>query len=230
MVGCVIGNEFLDALPVHRLVMTDAGLREIYVDWRDDHFVEVAGDLSDRRLASTLPPDDERVPVGHQLEVNLHMGDWFKELSTQMERGYVLLIDYGLTGTQLLAPERASGTIRAFRGQHVSSDVLTGVGRQDITAHVDLDALDSDAQQAGFSTLGRTTQARFLMGCGSDEIYRGAKEEADQDWSSALELRSAVRRLLDSQHMGAYAVVGLGKGLGEQPPLRGLDFDLPRAG
>ena len=230
IVGSVIGNEFLDALPVHRLVMTDAGLREIYVDWRDEHFVEVAGDLSDPRLASKMPTGANRPATGHQLEVNLRMGKWLAELSAEIQRGYVLLIDYGLPTSQLLAPERASGTIRAFRGQHVSSDVLSGVGRQDITAHVDLDALDSDAQEAGFSLLGRTTQARFLMGCGLEEIYRGAKDEADHDWSSALELRSVVRRLLDPQHMGAYAVVGLGKGVAEQPLMRGFDFDLQRPG
>jgi SAM-dependent MidA family methyltransferase len=227
-VGCVVGNEFLDALPVHRLVMTNAGLREIYVDWREGQFVEVAGDLSDPRLAPTAGTDAQLLPVGHQFEVNLRMGEWLADLSAQIERGYVLLIDYGLPRSQLLAPERAGGTIRAFRGQHVSSDVLGGVGRQDITAHVDLDALDSDAQEAGFSRIGRTTQARFLMGCGLDEIYRAAKDEADHDWSSALELRSAVRRLLDPQHMGAYAVVGLGLGLEEQPPLRGFDFELER--
>jgi SAM-dependent MidA family methyltransferase len=141
-----------------------------------------------------------------------------------------LLIDYGLRRSQLLAPERATGTIRAFRGQHVSSDVLSGVGRQDITAHVDLDALDSDALEAGFTQLGRTTQASFLMGCGLDEIYRGAKGEADHDWNSALELRSVVRRLLDPQHMGAYTVVGLGMGVSEGPPLRGFGFELQRPG
>jgi SAM-dependent MidA family methyltransferase len=230
MVGCVIGNEFLDALPVHRLVMTDAGLREIYVDWRNDRFVEVAGEISDTDLAARVPADGERIPVGHQIEVGLRMADWLNGLSTQIEHGYVLLIDYGLPRAQLLAPERASGTIRAFRGQHVSGDVLGGVGRQDITAHVDLDALDTDAREVGFTHLGRTTQARFLMGCGLDEIYRRAKEAADQDWTSALELRSAVRRLLDPLHMGGYAVVGLGKGLTMQPPLRGFDFDLQRAG
>ncbi len=40
-IGCVLGNEFLDALPVHRIVREEAGLREIHVDWQDGRFVEV---------------------------------------------------------------------------------------------------------------------------------------------------------------------------------------------
>jgi SAM-dependent MidA family methyltransferase len=96
---------------------------------------------------------------------------------------------------------RASGTIRAFRGQHVSSDVLGGVGHQDLTAHVDLDALDADARAGGLTPLGRTTQAEFLMGAGLEQVYGYAREEADKDWQAALDLRAAMRRLLDPQHL-----------------------------
>jgi SAM-dependent MidA family methyltransferase len=228
MIGCVLGNEFLDALPVHRVVRRDGVLQELYVDWSEGHFVGARGELTDGRLANRVGTPG--LHEGQVAEVNLRQADWLSEVASELERGYVLLIDYGMPAVKLRAPGRESGTIRAFRGQHVSSDVMSGVGHQDITAHVDLDALAADAHAAGFEVLGRTTQADFLMGCGFDEIYQAAKAEADHDWSPALELRSAVRRLLDTQHMGAYAVVVLGKQVDPQPSLRGLSFKSTRPG
>lgn len=228
IVGGVIGNEFLDALPVHRVLMQGGALRELQVGWRDGRFVEVMGGISDVRLRARLERDRVDLPEGQQAEVCLAMADWLGEVHRDLERGYVLLIDYGMAQAELRSEGRAKGTLRAFRGQHVSSDVLSGVGRQDITAHVDLDALELDARAAGFDVLGRTTQAEFLMGCGLDEIYQAAKADADQEWEPALLLRSAVRRLLDPLHLGAYAVVILGKDVSAPAPLRGLGYRMPK--
>ncbi len=228
MVGCVVANELLDALPVHRVVRHGDRLLELYVDWRDGRFTEVVGELSDARIAAQLGAAADGLADGQQVEVNLRMTDWLVQVALEVDRGYVILIDYGLPRSDLHAPARATGTIRTFRGQHVSSGVLSGVGRQDLTAHVDLDALEAGAVAAGFDVLGRTSQAEFLMGCGLDEIYQGARTEADRDWDSALLLRSAVRRLLDPSQLGSYAVVLLGKGVDREPPLRGLDYRLRR--
>src|SRR5919201_3735472 len=41
MIGMILGNEFLDALPVHRVINDGGRLRELYVDWTDGHFVEL---------------------------------------------------------------------------------------------------------------------------------------------------------------------------------------------
>lgn len=229
MTGCVLANEFLDALPVHRVIRRDGRLQELFVDWRDGRFVEVPGDLSDTRIAEQLTSNGDGLADGHQIEVNLAMADWLAELATELKRGYVILIDYGLPRSELLSPTRTSGTIRAFRGHHVSGDVLSGAGRQDLTAHVDLDALEAAAVAAGFHVLGRTNQAEFLMGCGFDELYQAARVEADLDWDSALALRAAVRRLLDPTHLGSYAVALLGKDVEHEPALRGLGFRVNRS-
>lgn len=224
MVGCVLGNEFLDALPVHRVVSDRGHLKELLVDWQDGRFVEVAGDLSDPRISENVERNGPRLAEGQRTEVNLASADWLGEVYRDLERGYVLLFDYGLPRDELRGAERVTGTLRAFRGQHVSSDILGGVGRQDITAHVDLDALADDARAVGFSILGTTTQAEFLMGCGFDGVYGRAREGADTDWEPAFLLRSAVRRLLDPLHLGKYAVVVLGKDVEPDPPLRGLSY------
>jgi SAM-dependent MidA family methyltransferase len=224
MIGCVVANEFLDALPVHRVVNDGGRLKELLVDWQGGRFVEVLGEISDARIFEHVARGEPQLAEGQRTEVNLGAADWLRDVDRDLERGFVLLIDYGLRRAELRSADRSSGTLRAFRGQHVSSDILSGVGRRDLTAHVDLDALEEDARTAGFSVLGTTTQAEFLMGCGFDEVYAVAKEESDKDWEPALLLRSAVRRLLDPHHLGKYAVVVLGKDIPTDPPLRGLSF------
>jgi SAM-dependent MidA family methyltransferase len=220
--GVVLANEFLDALPVHRVVARDDGLRELGVGWSDGRFVQVETDLSDRRLAGWFESRHIRLQPGNVADVNIAMLEWLAQIGRDLERGYALIFDYGKPAELLYGPERPTSTLRAFRDQHVSSNVLSGVGHQDLTAHVDLDALELGAEHAGLAFLGRVTQAEFLLNSGLDEVYTAARAEADNDWDSALILRAAVRRLLDSSGLGGYAVVILGKGVEAEPPLSGL--------
>lgn len=219
-VGVVLANELLDALPFHRLARRGGDLRELGVDWSDGRFVERDIDLSDDRLRTA---DDPIVlPDGQRTEVSLASAEWLREVSADLRRGYVLLFDYALPQADLYSPVRAEGTARAFRGHHVSSDLLSGVGRQDLTAHVNLDALRRDAEAAGFDVLGTVRQNEFLLACGLDQEYRAAREEADREWETAAALRSAIQRFLDPNHLGGYKVVVLGKDVDAARPLMGL--------
>jgi SAM-dependent MidA family methyltransferase len=224
IVGCIVANEFLDALPFHRVAQTADGLRELYVGWVDGQFVEQAGELSDRRLRTWFADARVELADDQRAEVNLAMLDWLAGLAGQLERGYVLLIDYALPAAELYGPARRRGTARAFRGQRVSSNLLAGVGRQDLTATVDLDALLRAAQAAGLTLVGRASQAHFLMGCGLESLMAAWRERLGEDIEAHLLLRSAVKRLLDPRALGGYAVVMLGIDVPATPPPRGLSF------
>jgi len=220
--GVALANEFLDALPVHRVVQRADELRERYVDWRDERFVEIDGELSDQRLSDWFNAPDGALADGQRAEANLAMLDWLVTLGATLERGAVLVIDYGAGAAELYRPERHDGTIRAFSNQLVSSDVLGGVGTRDITAHVDFDALERGARGAGLEVLGRRRAAEFLLASGLDEAYRASRAAADQNWQDAATLRSAVRRLLDPSALGGYQVALLGRAVSGDPPLRGM--------
>jgi SAM-dependent MidA family methyltransferase len=227
MVGCVLANEYLDALPVHRVIQRGGQLREIYVGWRDGALVEEIGALSDGALAGWFKEAGIALGEGQRAEVNLAMLGWLDEVARHLERGYALVIDYGAEPAELYGPRRFEGTLRAFRRQHVSSDVLRGAGRQDLTAHIDLAALARGARRSGLKVLGRTTQAEFLLGCGLEEALAQQKERLAESWEGQLALRSAVARLLDPRALGGYAVVVLGSQVAEGPRLRGLGYRLP---
>jgi SAM-dependent MidA family methyltransferase len=205
--GAVVANEYIDALPVHRVIKIGGELREIYVAYRDDLFTEVAGPLSDDRLAAWFADAAIELGEGQRAEVNLAMLDWLDDLATTVERGYVIVIDYGASARDLYdARRRPNGTVRAFSGNQVSSDVLTDPGSRDITSHVDFDTLDRHARACGFEVLGRRRSNEFLMSAGLDDVYQHARAEAESDWESATTVRSAIQRLLDPNSLGGYLV------------------------
>jgi SAM-dependent MidA family methyltransferase len=227
VVGCVLANEFADALPVHRVVVVDGELRELYVDLRDDRLVETIGSPSSPALGAWFADAGIKLREGQRAEVNLALFDWLAEVGDELQRGYALIIDYGAPPDELYAERRHSGTLRAFRRQHVASEPLRGVGHQDLTAHVDLAALERAARAAGLAVLGRNSQAEFLIGCGLEEVVTAERERAADDWPASLTLRSAVGRLLDPRALGGYWVVALGRGVALEPPLRGLAWRRP---
>jgi SAM-dependent MidA family methyltransferase len=227
LVGCVLANEFIDALPVHRVIRDGGRLREVYVGWREGGFADEHGEPSTDALAQWFADGGIELAEGQRAEVNLAMAEWLTTLAGELERGYVLIIDYGGEPVELYSARRQNGTLRAFRGQHVGGDVLRGVGRQDITAHVDFAALERCAMRAGLRLLGRTTLAEFLLGCGLEGLLAHERERHGQDWEATLLLRSAVGRLLDSRALGGYGVVVLGRDVPDSA-LSGLSFRLPR--
>lgn len=225
--GCVLANEFVDALPVHRVVVAGGELRELFVDWRDDRLVETIGSPSSPAIAAWFTDAGIALEEGQRAEVNLALIDWLTEVGADLRHGYALVIDYGAQPAELYAGRRRNGTLRAFRHQHVAADPLRGVGHQDLTAHVDLAALERAAQDADLVHLGRNSQAEFLLGCGLQEIMAAERQRAADDWPASLALRSAVGRLLDPRALGGYWVVALGRGVALDPPLRGLAWQRP---
>ena len=228
MVGVVLANELLDALPVHRVAFEGGRLREVFVGWSDGHFVEVVGELSTAHLAEWFEERHVALAEGQRAEVNLAMLDWLAEVGGHTRprpRAPLRLCPARRRALRAQADDRHSACFpRAPRQQRRPS----GVGRQDLTAHVDLDALADGAQAAGLQVAGKTTQAEFLVGVGLSELLDQERAEAGEDWARQLELRASVGRLLDPRHLGGYAVVALGKGVDPAAPLRGFGFKLER--
>lgn len=217
--GCVIANEFLDALPVHRFEWRAGQLRELYVDWRDGRFVDHPGPPSTPALAERLAAEGI-VPVdGQRGEICLALDGWVAEAAGALERGFVLVIDYGHPASELYGPARRDGTLRAYVRHRVGADPYARVGRQDLTAHVDLTALLRAAARSGLTELGLTTQAEFLVGAGIGERLEAIRNDPATTLADYLELRASLMRLLDPAATGRFRVIALGRDL---PPGTGL--------
>ncbi|HEX8025431.1 MAG TPA: SAM-dependent methyltransferase [Candidatus Limnocylindrales bacterium] len=224
--GAVLANELLDALPVHRVEggPSDAdGVRllERFVDLDGDALGTSLGPPSTPALAARLASEGVALAPGQAAEICLGIDDWVRTATRPLERGLLLVIDYGAEARDLYAPSRGS-TLRAYHRHRVHDDPLVAIGRQDLTAHVDLTALDRAATAEGLEPLGRATQAAFLASLGIGELLVGLQAEPGTTLESYLAARSAVARMLDPRATGGFAVRAHGRGLPARPALRGF--------
>ncbi len=212
MVGVVFANEFVDALPVHRVAGTGRGtLRELFVTWRDGWFAEQSGDPSTPELGAYFARLGIRLARDQRAEVNLAMAGWLNEVAANLERGYVLLIDYGHPAAELFSAARAGGTLRAYRAHTAHADPFRYVGRQDLTAHVDFTTLARWAEERDLTPLAMTTQARFLVAGGLEGLFTAERERPGLGTESYLGLRASVGRFLDPRALGTFRVLLLGR-------------------
>ncbi len=227
-IGAVLANEFLDALPVHRVRQVGDRLVELYVDWDGAGFVDRIGEPSTADLAARLTADGVTLGDGVTAEICLEIDGWTAELAAGLERGVALIVDYGYPAPELYGPARPDGTLLAYSEHRAHADWAVGVGRQDLTAHVDFSALERAAVSRGLSMLGLTSQAEFLVGVGTDELLDAVRSDPGTTMEDWLAVRSALGRLLDPRAMGGFRVCVLGRDLPGVPPLAGLAFRLAR--
>lgn len=211
--GVVLANEVLDALPVHRVRRAGGELRELAVGvGPDEAFIEVEIAPSTPALAGRLATEGIDLADGQTAEICLVLHDWIASASAPLQRGLFILIDYGASATELYDPiRRRDGTLRAYVRHQVHSDPYRFVGHQDLTAHVDVTAVERAALAAGLTTIGITTQAEALMGLGIEGRLREIQADPATTFEDYTLLRSALMRLLDPAAMGRFRVMVFGR-------------------
>jgi len=189
---CVLSNEFFDALPVHRVAWLGGALREVFVDWTGDGFVERFGEPSSPALVARLREMGLVFPEGWRGEICLRLDPVVAAVAALIDRGVVLTIDYGVDPAN---PERRD-TLVAYHRHHWSDDVFHRVGEQDLTSHVDFDALLRIGRVHGLEPAGSTTQREFLLGHGlAEEAERWVEVETSpaRQWQARFAQAELVR-------------------------------------
>ena len=211
--GAVIANEVLDALPVHRVVGRPDGLRELLVGLdAESRFVRVEAEPTTPDLAARLDEEGITLADGQVTEVCLGIDDWLAAATRHLASGIVILIDYADEPAALHDPNRPQGTLRAFARHAVGADPFRHLGRQDLTATVDLAAVRSAAARADLTPLGETTAGELLAAAGDDLPSRYLRRPG-ATLQDALTLRSALARLLDPRGMGGFRVLVFGRAI-----------------
>lgn len=211
--GCVVGNEVLDALPVHLVAQREDGITERGVSVEGEALVwrerPAEGALADAVRMRKLPND-------YITEICLAAPALIASLAEMLERGALLLIDYGFPRREYYHPQRGAGTLMCHYRHHAHDDPFLVPGLQDITAHVDFTAIAEAGVAHGLQVLGYTSQAQFLINSGITDLM---SQISPSNAAAYLPLAAEAQKLLSPAEMGElFKVIALGKGL-DQPLL-----------
>jgi SAM-dependent MidA family methyltransferase len=229
--GVVYANELLDAFPVHIVVMRDQGLREVFVDERDGELVEIEGEPTTPALQAYVDRLGLSLAGGARAEINLAAVEWIAAAARSIERGFLILIDYGHEAVELFSGSHATGTLTTFSAHRDSvhrTDWLRDPGGRDITSHVDLTSVRRAAEEAGLTTLGFTDQTYFLLGLGLLERVASpatvAQGSDPAPVAHGFSRANQAKTLMLPGGLGStHKVMVFGKNVGK-PPLKGLSY------
>ncbi len=225
--GLVLGNEVLDAMPVHLVHWgaerkTDGAAENIDsadpifergVIWQEDHFA-----WQDRPATGRLLKEAQALQQTHALtggyvsEINLMAADWVSAWGNILQTGALLLIDYGFPVHEYYHPQRYTGTLMCHYRHHAHGDPFFLPGLQDVTAHVDFTAIAQAGFNAGFDVLGYAAQGNFLLNCGIMDLLAAAYPFDGR--IEYLKQSQGVQKLILPTDMGElFKVIALGKGI-----------------
>jgi SAM-dependent MidA family methyltransferase len=220
--GLMIGNEVLDATPVHLIAHTretTGSLSELGISMENEQFVWRDMPLAQGHLWEVATALD--LPEGYLTEINLDAPALVASLGDALVRGAILLLDYGFPQREYYHPQREHGTLMCHYRHHAHSDPLIYPGLQDITAHVNFSAIAAGARENGLHLLGYNSQAQFLIACGITELLA---ETSPEDVANYMVQVAAVQKLLSPAEMGElFKVIALGKNI--DVPLLGFAQD-----
>ncbi|MES2637652.1 MAG: SAM-dependent methyltransferase [Pseudomonadota bacterium] len=210
-VGLIVGNEVLDAIPVHLIYHSQQAWLERGVSfehafiWQDKPLTYV--DLI--KEITTHP-----LPNGYLTEVCPAANGLIASLAQSLKQGVILMLDYGFGAAEYYHPQRNSGTLMCHYQHQAHADPLIYVGLQDVTAHVNFTAIAETALANGLSLAGYCNQASFLINCG---ILEALAETSPNDITTYIPLASAVQKLLSPAEMGElFKVIAFSKGIANE--------------
>lgn len=211
--GIVLGNEVLDAMPVH-LVSKDRQWYEVGVgfDGKRFYWCRFADDSEAVSVIRQIESRQGLLPEEYTTEVNLNYRPWLNALRNCCKQAVILMIDYGYEQAQYYHPERYTGTLICHYRHRSHADPLVYPGLQDISASVDFDAFADAAIDSDFDICGLSSQAQFLLSNGLLEEAESAQRNCDT--MSRLGFTQQIKSLTLPTEMGErFKVIGLQKNL-----------------
>jgi len=189
----IIGNEFIDALPIHQAVRGADGWHERVITVAAED--KLAFDVAPAPMPffeTSMPRALRQAPLGSIYEwradsVALELG------RRTRDEGAALIIDYGHAHPGL------GDTLQAVAG-HSFADPLRAPGTADLTAHVDFEALAQCAETMGARIHGPMRQHDLFLRLGIEQ--RAAALKASASHKQAADIEVAFSRLLASGPRG----------------------------
>ena len=211
--GIQFSNELLDAFPVDRwkwIKSTQSWVR-LGVCWAENQFqwadgldripVESPSALSSiSEVPQPIIPREllDVLPDGFILEKSPLAMDWWSRALASLDEGWCICVDYGLSTHEFLVPQRANGTLRAFRNHRRCTDPLASPGSQDLTASVDFTRLRETGEAQGYATEYDNSQRVWL----THIFERACAMSAESPSSWTLRQLRQFQTLIHPEHLG----------------------------
>ena len=230
--GVVLANELLDAMPVQLFEWqadAEAALQEMGVTWVDGQFAwaprpaDAALTETVTALRNRLGPEGAQWHSPYRSEICPAQQAWMRTLADCMTAGVVMLLDYGFATPEYYHPQRDQGTLMCHYRHRSHADPFLWPGLSDITAHVDFTALARAATAEGFSLVGYTSMAAFLLNAGLLDELADLPREPESFWFAQAQ---AVQQLISEAEMGElFKVIAFEKNLREAASVLGFGGD-----
>lgn len=215
--GVILANEVMDAMPVNIFELQDDAVYERYVTWENNKFAWQLAASEDeiflKQVNSIKNNYLTNISGCYFSEINLRLQPWIAELNSCLERGAILLIDYGYPNQEYYHPARSQGTLMCHYRHNSHPDPFVYPGLQDLTAHVDFSQVANAMDGVGLNLAGFTNQASFLLNCGLLDLLSNNLNPADQ-----YEINQQIKYLTLPSEMGEIIKVIAGS--------KNLDFAL----
>lgn len=192
----VIGNEFLDALPVRQFVCSDPQEQDswqekvVKLDINDTLRIDKIS--TDKGDIGTLQPFLIPPAKGDQVEVSLEQKRILEQFMNIMEKqgGIALFVDYGFVHS-------VSGDTLQAVTKHSYTDILESPGEVDITAHVNFAEISRFAMEKNMTVHGPVSQGDFLNRLGlelrAQKLHQSATEEQRRNIDAAVKRLSGKK-------------------------------------
>ena len=190
----IIGNEFLDCLPIRQFMKKDGAFYERVVAIDPDDETGLIFGLSPTPDKYEDFDDFDTAKKGDLVEICPGLAQFTDDLTERFTgyAGRALMIDYGP------ALSAVGDSLQALKA-HTKVDPLAEPGEADLTARVDFGALSREGSHAGLAVYGPVKQSNFLTGLGIETrlsaLIDSAPDQADV-------LSRQADRLLGASQMG----------------------------
>ena len=222
--GVLVGNEVLDAIPMHVIAVRGGEFFERGVACPEPGVFAWA----DRPARGAVLEAARKLPLpmgmengsGFVTEINLAAAAWIADWGARLRQGALLLFDYGYPRDEFYLPTRMRGTLMCHYQHRAHEDPFLWPGLNDITGSVDFTAMAEAGFDAGLEVLGYTSQGQFLLNCGLLERLAGRGPE---DSAAYIRASAAAQKLTLPREMGElFKVLALGRGVVADVPLKGF--------
>ncbi|MBI5376961.1 MAG: SAM-dependent methyltransferase [Candidatus Schekmanbacteria bacterium] len=211
----VICNELFDALPFSRIRLNSGAPSEIFVKIEGETIHEIEKEISEEKVEKIYNRWFSDLTGSGEVEIAPGFDIVLNRISKSINKGVMLIIDYGDLAHRLYAEQDPHPTMRCYRNHKVSDDPYEFLGEQDVTCSVNFSELIYEAIISGFSIADFTDSRSFFIRWGILEQLSALAGNGRLDIEKYNEIQKIKNLVLPSGMGDIFKVLLLEKGIRE---------------